>query len=65
MQFDREKVLWMLRRFFRREPGADDPQIGVREPVRRGPGGRHAAVALEEPPFEATGVGQFPVSMKK
>lgn len=27
----------------------DDPYVGVREPRRRGPGGRSSAVAVEEP----------------
>jgi hypothetical protein len=27
----------------------DDPYVGVREPRRRGPGGRSGAVAIEEP----------------
>lgn len=30
-------------------PPPEDPRIGVREPRRRGPGGKSAAVALEEP----------------
>ena len=30
-------------------PPFEDPPIGVREPKRRGPGGRSSAVAVEEP----------------
>lgn len=30
-------------------PPFEDPSIGVREPRRRGPGGRSSAVAVDEP----------------
>ena len=30
-------------------PPFEDPPIGVREPRRRGPGGRSSAVAVDEP----------------
>jgi len=30
-------------------PPFDDPPLGVREPRRRGPGGRSSAVAVDEP----------------
>jgi hypothetical protein len=41
----------LVRRGFGGLPPAppDDPYVGVREPRRRGPGGRNAAVALAEP----------------
>ena len=31
----------------------DDPYVGVREPRKRGPGGRNASVALAEPPAQS------------
>jgi hypothetical protein len=41
-------------KFARRGPGTflppGDPDIGVRQPLKRGPGGRSSAVAVEEPP---------------
>jgi hypothetical protein len=36
--------------------GASDPLIGVRQPVRRGPSGRRAAAAVEEPDHEGENV---------
>ena len=30
-------------------PPFEDPEIGVREPRKRGPGGRSSAVAVDEP----------------
>ena len=40
----------LLRRLLRRDPAEpQDPYARVRVPVRRGPSGRGAAVALEEP----------------
>ena len=30
-------------------PPSEDPSVGVREPRRRGPGGRSSAVAVAEP----------------
>ena len=41
----------LMRRLLRRDPAEpQDPYARVRVPVRRGPGGRSSAVALEEPP---------------
>ena len=42
-------VLSRLRRFLRRSPDTQDPYSKVRVPVKKGPGGLKAAVALEEP----------------
>lgn len=46
--------------------GAGDPLTGVREPVRRRPGGRSPAIALREPDgdsrLEAVGVFRAPAS---
>ena len=39
----------LVRRLLRRKPEPLDPYAYVRQPLRRGPGGRGAAVALEEP----------------
>ena len=48
--------------------GAGDPLAGVREPVRRGPGGRSSAIALSEPDgdtrAEAIGGFKAPASMR-
>jgi hypothetical protein len=48
--------------------GAGDPLAGVRQPVRRGPGGRSSAIALREPEGDAgaEAVGDFtaPASMR-
>jgi hypothetical protein len=42
-----------MRRLLRRGPAEpQDPYARVRAPLRRGPSGRSAAVALEEPPEE-------------
>ncbi len=38
-----------VRRLLRRKPEPLDPYAYVHAPLRRGPGGRGAAVALEEP----------------
>jgi GrpB-like predicted nucleotidyltransferase (UPF0157 family) len=38
-----------LRRWLKRNPEEQDPYARVRVPVRKGPGSRSAAVALEEP----------------
>jgi len=41
----------LMRRLLRRDPAEpQDPYARVQVPVRRGPGGRSSAVALEEPP---------------
>ena len=41
----------LMRRLLRRGPAEpQDPYARVGAPVRRGPGGRSSAVALEEPP---------------
>ncbi len=41
----------LMRRLLRRGPAEpQDPYARVGVPVRRGPGGRSSAVALEEPP---------------
>ena len=41
----------LMRRLLRRDPAEpQDPYARVRVPLRRGPGGRSSAVALEEPP---------------
>jgi hypothetical protein len=39
----------LMRRITDAFPPPHDPAIGVREPRRRGPGGRSSGVALEEP----------------
>lgn len=48
--------------------GAADPLAGVREPVRRGPGGRSSAIALSEPDgdtrAEAVGDVTAPASLR-
>lgn len=38
-----------LRRWLKRRPEDKDPYARVLVPVRKGPGGRSAAVALKEP----------------
>ena len=43
------KLTNFVRRLLRRKPEPLDPYAYVRQPLRRGPGGRGAAVALEEP----------------
>jgi hypothetical protein len=41
----------LMRRLLRRDPAEpQDPYARVRVPLRRGPGGRSSAGALEEPP---------------
>jgi len=44
-----EKLSNFVRRFLRRKPEPLDPYAYVHAPLRRGPGGRGAAVAVEEP----------------
>jgi len=44
-----ERAMTRVRRWFRRKPDLRDPYARVRVPVRKGPGGRHGAVALKEP----------------
>jgi hypothetical protein len=44
-----EKLSNFLRRLLRRKPEPLDPYAYVHAPLRRGPGGRSSAVALEEP----------------
>lgn len=43
------KLSNFVRRLLRRKPEPLDPYAYVSVPLRRGPGGRDAAVALEEP----------------
>jgi hypothetical protein len=43
------KLSNFVRRLPRRKPEPLDPYAYVRAPLRRGPGGRGAGVALEEP----------------
>jgi hypothetical protein len=45
----RKDVIETVRRWFKRSPDSRDPYARVRVPVRKGPGGRHDAVALKEP----------------
>jgi hypothetical protein len=41
----------LVRRLLRRDPAEpQDPYARVRVPLRRGPGSRSSAIALEEPP---------------
>jgi hypothetical protein len=44
-----EKLTNFVRRLLRRKPEPLDPYAYVHAPLRRGPGGRGAAVAVEEP----------------
>lgn len=44
-----EKLSNFVRRLLRRKPEPLDPYAYIHAPLRRGPGGRSAAVALEEP----------------
>jgi hypothetical protein len=44
-----EKLSNFVRRLLRRKPEPLDPYAYVHAPLRQGPGGRGAAVALEEP----------------
>ncbi len=44
-----EKLSNFVRRLLRRKPEPLDPYAYVHAPFRRGPAGRGAAVALEEP----------------
>ena len=46
----------LLRIFAPRSGGASDPLAGVRQPVRRGPGGRSSAAAVLEPDDDAARV---------
>jgi hypothetical protein len=43
------KLLETIRRLLGKNPEPQDPYAGVRVPLRRGPNGRHAAVAMQEP----------------
>lgn len=43
------ELLVRLRRFLRRNPDTQDPYSKVRVPLKKGPGGLKAAVALKEP----------------
>jgi hypothetical protein len=43
------KLSSFVRRLLRRKPEPLDPYAYVRAPLRRGPGGRSSAVALDEP----------------
>jgi hypothetical protein len=48
----------LVHRLARRLPGPflpppEDPDVGVREPLKRGPGGRNSAVAVAEPRDQA------------
>ena len=43
------RMLAKLRRFLTRNRDPQEPYAGVRQPLRRGPGGRGAAAALAEP----------------
>ena len=45
----RKDVIATVRRWFKRNPDSRDPYARLRVPVRKGPGGRHDAVALKEP----------------
>jgi GrpB-like predicted nucleotidyltransferase (UPF0157 family) len=45
----RKDLIEAVRRWLRRNPDLRDPYARVRVPVRKGPGGRHGAVALKEP----------------
>jgi hypothetical protein len=47
-------LLWRL--FGPPSGGASGPLIGVRQPARRGPSGRRAAAAVEEPDHEGGNV---------
>lgn len=42
-------LAYRLHRLWRRDSEPQEPEIGVRSPLRRGPKDRAAAVALEEP----------------
>lgn len=44
-----EGILAGLRRLLKRDPDLEDPYARVRVPLKKNPGGRSAAVALEEP----------------
>ncbi|HLH08503.1 MAG TPA: hypothetical protein VKW78_14780 [Terriglobales bacterium] len=43
------KLSSFVRRLLHRNPEPMDPYTSVRQPLKRGPAGRGAAVALEEP----------------
>jgi hypothetical protein len=45
----RKNLIEALRRWLKRHPDSHDPYARVRVPMRKGPGGRHGAVALKEP----------------
>jgi hypothetical protein len=53
-----EKLTNFVRRLLRRKPEPLDPYAYVHAPLRRGPGGRGAAVAVEEPEERGT-LGMF------
>ncbi len=42
-------LLRRLRRLLRRDPNTEDPYSKVRVPLKKGPGGLRASVALKEP----------------
>ena len=42
-------LLSRIRRLFNRHPNEQDPYARVRVPLKKGPGGLRAGVALEEP----------------
>lgn len=48
-----KRIRRLVAAFFDSRPGRNGPDnepcVGVREPKKRSPGGRHSAVALEEP----------------
>jgi len=50
----------LMRRITDALPPTEDPAVGVREPRRRGPGGRSSGVALAEPnePSNVRAVGR-------
>jgi hypothetical protein len=45
----RKDLIETVRRWWKRKPDLRDPYARVRVPMRKGPGGRHGAVALKEP----------------
>ncbi len=57
MQGTLTRLMSALKRLWKRDPEAQDPNgySHVRAPLSRGPRGRAAAVALEEPPATSMG----------